>query len=1168
MATLSRRRNLAAALRLIWGWAGLSSAAMAGDLPQGLNFFRQAEIRVPFSALEFAADGHVSELERGACAVARQFVTYEPNARGDDRTAVYLAHTGNHFYVGFSVKLPEGKTPSAKATKRDDSLLWKKDDAIEVMVAVNGKTFDFIGNAAGVCGDYLHQPNDGAWSHEAWTYAARKTEGGWEGEFLFGADVFGLPTFTPEIDCQLDVVNNAKTLYLAGLAYRGGAWQANSKFYPRIRFGAPGQAYRSAQEIGTLENRRLGLESTLANPGQQTARVEAWAALYRAKEGKDVSYFQEISGLYDTSGIAVLPGATDEELIRHVMGQALEDYVEAGALKKTLEIAAGGTETVDLWKPSSPGTYLVAELFRDADGGQVIAGDIFPFSLGAALKTSVDYYYLTARKIEAFTLAPSDPSITKLRYIITNLRSGRQVAERTVDSVASGRQVRTSFSTADWPAGQYRLDVESAGAGEQAADRYSVPFEKPETPEWFQSNAGKLIQLPPPWPPVKASEDAVEVYGRRYQWANGPFMERIVSQGRDLLASPIRLPVMVDGKDCQWSESRPALKERDEAKAVYQTETSAGPVDLRATATVEFDGMCRFDLTLSAQSPATVDQLFLEIPLRRETATLFSRAQLGLMPATEVPKEWDERYAEGGKTPEKGLTFPFTPSVALRNDRVGLEWFAEWDWGWSNNSQTDLLEIAPQGETTLLRARFIDRPVRLDKPRTLTFGLQAWPVKPWPDKERNVSNYLTTVKMENDAPPPFHVSLGETKEAFAQNLTKAKNLGMDVLLFFHWNSYRSADGSIVHPPEYPALLAPEVEERVRIAGEVTQEAGVPVTGHCGFGLPPTAPVFEHYGKEMAVHPIINKGIWGYKFTAYSPLPDAWVYGFKKLGEECHWSGVQLDGAYAVHYNEAEETGCAVRDENGKLRGRYPLFAYRDFARRLYNVYHGEVQFPGTGQGFVYCHAGGHLMGPIHGFCDAIHSGEDTTTMLAKHLQEIDLGRERALYASGAFGVPRDLLSKTPKAPVGPQGRIAFAIQLGMNMMHERILNWVGKESYRRNSYPVHRLWAARQWVGARPDNYVWHDESRQYLTMDLENMCASFHLQPGKRMLLGISNWEEGDRTVEIRLNAGALGFEGKPLAAEDAITDRPVAVQAGELSLLVNGDGYRLIKIHVDEKQ
>ncbi|MGM0493565.1 MAG: glycoside hydrolase domain-containing protein, partial [Armatimonadota bacterium] len=821
---------------------------------------------------------------------------------------------------------------------------------------------------------------------------------------------------------------------------------------------------------------------------------------------------------------------------------------------ETLAIPSGESVDVDLWRHLFTGDYVVAHLLRDAATGAVLSGGVYPFAVSPPLKTDIHYYYLTSQRIYALTLVPSDPGIASLRYEVASAGGGEAVAEAEATDLQPGARVKTAISAADWPAGDYTLTVEALGGDGQVMQSNSMQFRKPETPEWFESDAGRQIAVSYPWTPVEAEDSAVEVWGRRYEFGDGPLPARIVSQGEDILTGPARMPVSVGGAEAQWTGDGPSLESAGEAEAVFRTLSNASGLMMDARTAVEFDGMMRADLTLSAEEPVTVDRLFVELPVRHEVAAMFSREALGLMAPNERPAEWSE-LPFAGWIADEAVTLPFTPSIVLRNDDLGLEWFAEWDLGWANADRARRIEVVPGVDEVLLRVRLIDTPTEIAGERTITFGVQAWPAKPWPEQEPHPSNYLLSEARNTE------------NWSFREQLERAIDLGMTTYWWFHWNSFTTETGA-KHPPEYPMLPEGEKREEVIEAARITQELGIPIIGHCGYALPPTTPVFEYYGREMAVHPLENKGQWGYKFTADSPFPDAWVHGFKELAEQYGWSGVQLDGAFLPRYNEAPETGSAVRGPDGRLHGKYPIFAYRDFARRLYNVYHGEVDFPGIEHGFVHTHLGAHAIGPIHVFSDAFHSGESTRTMRVRHLSEIDLDLERAVYASGALGVPRTWLLKGGKAPHGPQGRIAIALQLDMIPDHNRILNWADRNNYQPNSYPAHRVWAAREWVGATPETFVWYDESERYATFIGDDAYLSMHLRPGEKALLALSNWTADEREVPITLNLGELGFAGATLQAEDAITGEPVAIHGDAMALQVRGDNYRLIKVFTGEAE
>ena len=76
---------------------------------------------------------------------------------------------------------PGGRAPWAETRSRDGSV-WE-DDSIELFLDpghTHQRYFQLVGNAAGACLDARER--DAAWNAD-WSFAARRVEGGWEGEF-------------------------------------------------------------------------------------------------------------------------------------------------------------------------------------------------------------------------------------------------------------------------------------------------------------------------------------------------------------------------------------------------------------------------------------------------------------------------------------------------------------------------------------------------------------------------------------------------------------------------------------------------------------------------------------------------------------------------------------------------------------------------------------------------------------------------------------------------------------------------------------------------------------------------------------------------------------------------------------------------------------------------
>jgi len=181
--------------------------------------------------------------------------------------------------------------------------------------------------------------------------------------------------------------------------------------------------------------------------------------------------------------------------------------------------------------------------------------------------------------------------------------------------------------------------------------------------------------------------------------------------------------------------------------------------------------------------------------------------------------------------------------------------------------------------------------------------------------------------------------------------------------------------------------------------------------------------------------------------------------------------LQSDGGLNPRYSQNSQHDTGWIDEDGEIRGSWPIFAFRELSRRLYNVFHGEVPFPALPNGFG--HVTNHsyyLYGAGHGFVDSIHTGESRRSWGSFHT--LDREQERAIYASRALGVPLLCLSKLNKVEHGGRGRLAFALLYGMNPMGNRVIQYLDQDDYKKRSYPVHLVWAARDWIDAGPENVL------------------------------------------------------------------------------------------------
>ncbi|NPV08743.1 MAG: LamG domain-containing protein [Anaerolineae bacterium] len=233
----------------------------------------------------------------------------------------------------------------------------------------------------------------------------------------------------------------------------------------------------------------------------------------------------------------------------------------------------------------------------------------------------------------------------------------------------------------------------------------------------------------------------VEAWGRCYAFSGLPFPKGVVSTESDILAGPVRLVTVVEGREQSWSGRRLEIAQQSEARVTLRSAAEAADLELEAQVSVEYDGMVRVDWQAIPRRSLRLDRLVLEIPFKPEHAGYLYF----------FPGRWASTYNAMALPPE-GKAMPFQPLVWLGSEDRGLAWFCESDHNWLSDESDAVTEIERRDDRVILRLNIVKRPVelvpgapKLDRQRALTptepvgelaytFGFQATPVKQ-PDKD-------------------------------------------------------------------------------------------------------------------------------------------------------------------------------------------------------------------------------------------------------------------------------------------------------------------------------------------------------------------------------------------------------------------------------------------------
>ncbi len=183
-----------------------------------------------------------------------------------------------------------------------------------------------------------------------------------------------------------------------------------------------------------------------------------------------------------------------------------------------------------------------------------------------------------------------------------------------------------SVNIAEWPAGTYDCSyrLTASGGGKMIAEG-KFTYERVAPPEWQVEGAklGRAAIVPKPWRPIRWSADATETWGRQHRLGKQFILEQASSSGVNLLSGPITLEADAGGVTITAKLERRTLLRSADHEGAWESAGSLGAWRVGLTTAIEFDGMIRFDLDLSAGAAAKLDGLRLVIPLSSAQAKYF-----------------------------------------------------------------------------------------------------------------------------------------------------------------------------------------------------------------------------------------------------------------------------------------------------------------------------------------------------------------------------------------------------------------------------------------------------------------------------------------------------------------------------------------------------------------
>ncbi|HIE27730.1 TPA: LamG domain-containing protein [Candidatus Poribacteria bacterium] len=635
---------------------------------------------------------------------------------------------------------------------------------------------------------------------------------------------------------------------------------------------------------------------------------------------------------------------------------------------------------------------------------------------------------------------------------------------------------------------------------------------KESLPVWWNNTVGISDDVPIPWTPIKIEGQRVSVWGRTYEFHNGLFPSQITTQNTPILAAPIRLmsgdSELSDEADIQWIE-------KAKHRAVIELRSHKKNLEMTAKILIEYDGMMWIELMLNPAKPTKIAPLALEIPLRREHASLIC--------------PWDYKTKNVGNIPKNGYRSTFLPAVWIGDESGGIQWFAESQRNWRVIGHRKHIEVIPADKITTLRLNFTDTPFVAEEPMKISFGLIATPVKP--------------------RPPEWRTWRIGSKELYEQSNIR-----------IWWSNWTNLRG-------YPTPKANAVAKMARLRAKSKWKRVCAYTNLSGTS--PHSPEFKEFGEEwrkipsdtidpdVPVHPL--------DFVRICPRAKSWqdfyVWSLTKAVADCNFDGLYYDTSSAMPCKNTNH-GCGYVDVSGELQPTWNILAIRNMAKRIYTfVKNRDADF------FIIFHMSGKVMMPYLSFCDAMLDGENFTSSLKpekpNYYELLPLDKFRAEFMGHNFGPGAIFLPELKRGLPNlkwDDSRVAEIEHIiGMILLHDTQI-WANNAPLA----PFKRLWQAFDEFGW-DDKLIFHPYWKQNIAVSSsKDVKISVYRKPGtSKTALVVFNDSNGSQEVVLQLKLSKIGLAPNTgFSVRDIYQGDVVGNCGNELHLVVKSRNFRLIAL------
>ena len=252
--------------------------------------------------------------------------------------------------------------------------------------------------------------------------------------------------------------------------------------------------------------------------------------------------------------------------------------------------------------------------------------------------------------------------------------------------------------------------------------------------KWLDSTIGIDDDITDPYTPIEVSDQIVKCLGRNVRFDETGLLQSIVSNGNEILAEPMKF--IVDNKETAKTVKKPAnINKHTKGSAEWESEYVQGNFTVKCNAKMDYDGYINFKISLSTDQDIKVNDIRLDIPIKKEFATyMMGMGHKGGYRSKEWRWKWDRNLHQdcvwigdvdaGLQCKLKGPNYTW-PLVNIHYKVKPLDipeaWYNEGKGG---------CDIVEADDKVIIRAYSGEREIQAGQELRFDFGLLITPVKP------------------------------------------------------------------------------------------------------------------------------------------------------------------------------------------------------------------------------------------------------------------------------------------------------------------------------------------------------------------------------------------------------------------------------------------------------